>query len=153
MNYIEAIGIGFPGVECHAVGDGSVYEDIVWENGLPLPSKDTLDTWLASNNNTTTTTTKITVLAFRNRFTQTENVAIEIAALDDPSAPMTQRQVSAAVRSMLKDVSVATFIDLSRADLRAGVQMMEQYGILAQGRSSIIVDTPPSTTEIPLQGY
>ena len=34
---------------------------------------------------------RITKLAFRNRFTGAEKVAIEFACLDDPAAPMPQR--------------------------------------------------------------
>lgn len=39
--------------------------------------------------------TRITRLAFRNRFTSAEKMALELAALDDPTAPMTQRQQAA----------------------------------------------------------
>lgn len=46
ITYIEAIGEGFPGVEATSAGDGSVYEDIVWTGGSPLPSKATLDAWI-----------------------------------------------------------------------------------------------------------
>lgn len=49
MTYMQAIGIGFPKVQCYANGDGSVYENIVWVKGDPLPSKATLDAWIAAN--------------------------------------------------------------------------------------------------------
>jgi len=91
---------------------------------------------------------KITKLAFRNRFTQAEKVAIEIAALDDPGAPMQQRAMSAALRASQEDVAVAQFIDLTRADTRAGVQMLETAGLLAAGRALTILDTPPTDTEV-----
>ena len=45
----------------------------------------------------------LTKLAFRNRFSKAEKAGIEFAALDDPSAPMAQRQQAAALRSYLKD--------------------------------------------------
>lgn len=47
MDYITAIGAGFPGVEVHALGDGLVYANIVWDAGMPLPSKQLLDDWIA----------------------------------------------------------------------------------------------------------
>ena len=90
MKYIEAIGVGFPGVECHSMGDGSVYEDIVWDGGVDLPSKETLDAWIAANN-TTIATAYITAYAFRQRFTTAEKIAIEFATLDNPK----QQQSSA----------------------------------------------------------
>ncbi|WP_460481245.1 hypothetical protein [Comamonas humi] len=91
---------------------------------------------------------KATKLAFRNRFTQTEKVAIEIAALDDPSAAMAQRQAAAALRAYLADLSAATFIDLMRPDTRAGVQALESMGLLAPGRALEILDTPLGGNEI-----
>lgn len=47
--YIEAIGKGFPGVQCHAIGDGSTYESLVWDAGQPIPSQQVLDEWIAAN--------------------------------------------------------------------------------------------------------
>lgn len=146
MTYVEAIGAGFPGVQCHANGDGSIYEDIVWEAGLPLPSKEALDSWIASNS--TIDTTKVTVLAFRNRFTQAEKIAIDLASIDNPNGTSQQRQLAAMLRVMNADIAVATFIDLSRADTRAGVQALETYGIIGAGRASTILDTTPTAIEL-----
>lgn len=89
----------------------------------------------------------ITGLAFRNRFTRAEKIAIELAALDDPSAPMAQRQASAALRADLKDQESATYIDLERADTRAGVQALEAAGLLAAGRALEILDAPVQAHE------
>lgn len=55
--YIQAIGWGFPNVQCHCIGDGSVYENIVHDSGDPLPSKATLDDWIANNNQPVTNQT------------------------------------------------------------------------------------------------
>ena len=92
--------------------------------------------------------TRITKLAFRNRFTQAEKVAIEIAALDDTTKPMVVRAQSAALRSSQADILSATFIDLTRTDTRAGVQMLESAGLLASGRALVILDTPPTADEL-----
>lgn len=92
---------------------------------------------------------RITRLAFRNRFTQGEKVMLEMAALDDPAAPMAQRQQAATMRSYLADVNAATFIDLDRDDTRAGVQALEAAGLLASGRALEILDAPVQPHEKP----
>lgn len=84
--------------------------------------------------------TRITKLAFRNRFTSAEKVAIEFACLDDPAAPMPQRLQSAALRANQADLAAAAFVDLSRPDTRTGAQMLETAGLLAEGRSLEILD-------------
>lgn len=71
--------------------------------------------------------TKITKLAFRNRFTFAEKVAIETAAETDP-----------AVRVLLKDQEAATFIDLSRQDTLDGVQLLVTKSLLTAERASEI---------------
>ena len=91
----------------------------------------------------------ITRLAFRNRFTQAELVTLEIAGLDDPSAPMAQRQLAASVRVMQRQVGEATYIDLDRADTRAGVQQLEAAGLLAAGRALAILDAEIQDIERP----
>lgn len=148
MTYIEAIGTAFPGVFCHVDGVSNEYSAIVWDSGLPIPDQSTLDQWIASNANIVNGTI-VTVLAFRNRFTKAEKVTLEFASLDDPAAPMSNRQLAAALRVETKDSAAASFIDLARADTRAGVQMLETYGIIGAGRASIILDTPVSVVEKP----
>lgn len=93
---------------------------------------------------------QVTKLAFRNRFTLTEKATIEIAALDDPTAAMPQRQQAAVLRATVKDQEAATFVDLDRPDTRAGVEMLEAAGILAAGRAAIILDTEITPMERPL---
>lgn len=85
---------------------------------------------------------QITRLAFRSRFTSTEKVAVEFACLDDPAAPMPQRLQSAALRAHQADLAAATFVDLAREDTRAGVQMLEAAGLLAEGRALEILGAP-----------
>lgn len=93
---------------------------------------------------------RITRLAFRNRFTQAEKVALELASLDKPAATMAQRQQAAAIRVYLADVAASTFIDLKRADTRSGVQSLEAAGLLANGRALEILDAPIQSEERPL---
>jgi len=138
LTYIEAISKGFPTVQCHAIGDGTVYEDIVWDAGPALPSKATLDEWIAANPSTATDN-KITVLAFRNRFTQTEKVTLELASIDNPAANAQQRQFSALLRVMQQDLNVATFVDLGRQDTINAVNALETYNIIGTGRAAQIL--------------
>jgi hypothetical protein len=83
---------------------------------------------------------QITKLAFRNRFTVAEKVAIDLASIDNPAADMATRQQSAAVRVSLADAAAATYIDLAREDTRAGVTLLETAGILGAGRAMAILD-------------
>jgi hypothetical protein len=144
--YIEAISKGFPAVQCHAIGDGSVYSDIVWDGGSALPSQAVLDEWIAANP-CITVSNKVTVLAFRNRFTQTEKVTLEMASIDNPAAPAQSRQLQAALRVMMADLNVATFVDLDRAEIKGGVHLLETYGIIGAGRANIILN-PATITDI-----
>ena len=89
--------------------------------------------------------TRITRLAFRNRFTQAEKVALELAALDNPSAPMAQRQQSAALRAHLKDLDAASWVDLTRPETVAALQMLEASGFIGEGRAAAILDVDSIT--------
>lgn len=147
MDYVTAIGIGFPGVQVECFGDPMVYENLQGVNGSAVPAQSTLDEWIAANS-ATTAKTKLTVLAFRNRFTQAEKVAIDLASIDNPAAPIEQRQMSAMLRVFMADLHAATFVDVSRPDTRAGVQQLEAYGIIGSGRAAVILDTPPTAIEL-----
>lgn len=98
---------------------------------------------------TLTPASRITKLAFRNRFTGPEKVAIEFAGLDDPAAPMPQRLQAATLRANQADLAAATFVDTAREDTRAGVQMLETAGLLAEGRALEILDAEIMPEERP----
>lgn len=72
--------------------------------------------------------TKVTKLAFRNRFTFAEKVAIETAAETD-----------AAVRVLLKDQDAASFIDLKRKDTYDGLQILVNKNLLESQRPAEIL--------------
>lgn len=91
---------------------------------------------------------RITKLAFRNRFTTTEKAALEFAASDDPSLPAATRQFKAMLRAYLNDVNAATYVDLTRADTKQGVSMLEQYGLIASGRAAQILDLTVKAGEV-----
>ena len=92
---------------------------------------------------------KITVLAFRNRFTMQEKVMIEIAGCDDPDAELGPRMNAAYVRASLKDTDNAAYIELDRDDTRSGVLAMDAQGLIGSGRALIILDSPVQAHEIP----
>lgn len=92
---------------------------------------------------------RITKLAFRNRFTTTEKVMLEMASLDNPAATMQARQMAATLRVYLKDLDNATFIDLERSDTVAGVNTLAALGLLAAGRPAEILSPIIQPQEVP----
>jgi hypothetical protein len=46
---MDAIGKGFPGVGCYCNSDPYVYENIIWQDGLSMPTKAELDAWIADD--------------------------------------------------------------------------------------------------------
>ena len=82
---------------------------------------------------------RITNLAFRNRFTAAEKTALYTAA-----------KTNVDIQIYLDDVSAAAYIDLQRADTRAGVQELETAGLIAAGRALQILDAPVQPDEVPL---
>lgn len=92
---------------------------------------------------------RITRLALRNRFTAAEKVVMELAALDDPVAPMAQRQQAAMLRVYMDDLKTAAFIDLSDPGTRAGVQTLEAVGLIGSGRALEVLDAPVQPEEMP----
>jgi hypothetical protein len=137
--YIEAIGKGFPGVQCHAIGDGSTYESLVWDAGQPIPSQQVLDEWIASNPSVSSERV-LTKYQFRKLFTFTERVNIDNFAMN----PNISAQNKAVLSTVMKDLEVSGEVQLDLPDVSAGIQFLEQVGLLATGRAAqIIANTPP----------
>lgn len=82
--------------------------------------------------------TRITKLAFRQRFTFAERVAIETAAETDAS-----------VRVMLKDQEAASYIDLSRQDTIDGVNALATATLITEARAGEILNNPIQDIERP----
>ena len=55
----------------------------------------------------------------------------------------------AMVSVFLKDLDVATYVDLDRFDTSVGVHTLETYGVLSVGRADVILGTPVTPIEIP----
>lgn len=83
---------------------------------------------------------RITRLAFLSRFADAEAVAIDLASIG--ATPQ-----AAGMRRYVSKVNAATYIDLDRADTRAGVQALEAAGVLAAGRALQILDAPVQPEE------
>lgn len=84
-------------------------------------------------------TRHISRLAFRNRLTQPEKIAFEMAQVDDPAAVLTVRETAAALRVMEKDLSAGQYVDLNAAATQAGLAQLEALGIIAAGRADEII--------------
>lgn len=49
LNYLDIISLYYPNVFCHCVGDVNNYNDIIWENGDPIPIQLELDNKINDN--------------------------------------------------------------------------------------------------------
>lgn len=79
----------------------------------------------------------LTRLAFRNRFTPAEKVALYTAA-----------ESSAQIKIYLDDLAAATFVDPERPDTIAGVQALEAATIIGPGRAAEILGAPVTDEEM-----
>ena len=109
--------------------------------------------WVAQGNTPTEVTIpivetrRITKLAFRNRFTTTEKVTLEMASIDNPATTQT-RQMAATLRVYMKDLETATFIDLERPDTQAAVMLLASAGLITTDRANAILHDPVQPHEI-----
>lgn len=44
--YMQAMSLGFSGVECSQTGIGNVFENIAWSGGTAMPTKAEVDAWI-----------------------------------------------------------------------------------------------------------
>ena len=79
---------------------------------------------------------KITKLAFRQRFQMAEMAAIYTAMASN-----------IVVKIMIDNLSMATYVDLSRTDTIQGVYYMVSLGILSAERANQVLTTPPTAIE------
>ena len=147
MNYIEAIGEGFPGINCHCTGDADVYENIIWDG--ETVSKEALDAFIESY--VEKHDRKITVLAFRNRYTMQEKVMMDLLAVEPPNATEQQRLIAASMRVTNADLATATFIDLDDPGTIQGAMALEYFGVLGPGRANAILNDPIQEKERPIR--
>ena len=86
--------------------------------------------------------TRITVLAFRKRFTLEERVALEKRARED-----------SLIRVFLDDVAAATYIDLTDPELKECLEAAAALDVIEVNRVSEILDTPATVAELPEEGF
>lgn len=79
---------------------------------------------------------KVTKLAFRQRFTMNEMAAV-----------YTAMAANVVVKIMIDNLSMATYVDLSRTDTIQGVYYMVSIGLLTAERANQILTTPPTQIE------
>lgn len=94
---------------------------------------------------------------FNARMTTNEAVAIEIAQLDNPQAPMSARQLAAAMRVAEKQKSDAVYLDLTpnsatRARIEAGLNIGKQAGIFTDARIAELMVKPTEAERYRGQG-
>jgi len=82
------------------------------------------------------TDTRITKLAFKQRMTQPERIAIRAAAESNP-----------VVFDFQDLVESATFVDLARQDTIDALNTLEAAGLLANGRAAVILTAPVQEIE------
>ena len=82
--------------------------------------------------------TRLTRVAFMDRLTDAEQIAIETAA-----------ESSAAIRVSLRRLTNATFIDLKDPRTQAALAEMEAATLLASGRADAILTAPVQAHEVP----
>jgi hypothetical protein len=138
MTYIQAITVGFPAVQCHATGDGSVYADIINDGEVAIPSQAILDTWIAANPDPVEAVI-LTKFQFRKLFTLTERVTVDNAQLNT-AIPANYR---AMLLTMAKDMELSAEVQLNNPDTVAGVNFLETLGLIATGRAAMILSNTP----------
>ncbi|MBK0114715.1 MULTISPECIES: hypothetical protein [unclassified Delftia] len=146
---INAYGVAIAVTESHAAIGGDNIVELPKYNPDILGMRWTGTHWEAVPREPEPVQRRITPLAFRRRFSAAERAAIEWAAVDRADAGQQERMQAAQLRSNLKDQELASFIDLDDPDVAAGVQLLEDVGLIADGRALQITDTPPRPDELP----
>jgi hypothetical protein len=72
-----------------------------------------------------------------------------MASIDNPAGTTQMRLLAASLRVYTKDLDSANYVDLDRPETIEGVNTLEQYGIIATGRATIILNAPIQLKELP----
>ena len=89
----------------------------------------------------TTPLSLMTTAAFLARFTDAEYIPIELASIDNPSASIEQRTQSAGIRRLLKEIDLATYINLRDPRITGALTMLASAGFLSVARKDEILNT------------
>lgn len=85
---------------------------------------------------------KISRFAFLHRFTDTEQVTLELASIDNPNGDISQRQLQAMLRVFMRNIDTATYIDLNDQEVIQSLGMLQMYGLLSIERTAEILNAP-----------
>lgn len=83
---------------------------------------------------------RITRLGFLDRFTDAEAIAIDLSSIGVTVE-------AASIRRFVAKVNAAQYIDLAREDTIAGVNALEQMGLIDEGRALEILSPPVTDDE------
>jgi len=92
---------------------------------------------------------RISKLAFLNRFTDAEYIAIDLASIDNPSATTEQRQGQAMLRMFLSKIDKAAHINLDLQQTKDGVNALAAMGLLTTERATTILTDTITSEERP----
>lgn len=84
---------------------------------------------------------KITDLAFLERFTMAEQMAIKAAEIGSGTVALT-------LQVLQGYANAATYVDLSRIDTQTEIGALVSLGLLTQARATQILTTPPTAIEL-----
>jgi hypothetical protein len=70
--------------------------------------------------------------------------------LDDPAGTPQQRQISATLRVILKDLDNSVYIDLDRVETIQGINFLVSIGIISSERGTQILTNPVQNIERPI---
>lgn len=143
MTYVDALTYGFPAVLFQCTGDATVYANLTYLGGAPMPTQETLDAWLLANPTPPNPDgIVLTKYEFRKLFTFNERVAIDNVQ-SNTNIPLNYRMM---ISTFLKDLEVSGSVFLTtNADVAAGLNLLEQLGLIAAGRATqILANQPPA---------
>lgn len=136
LTYLQAISIGFPNVFCSSIGDGSIYENIIWECGDPIPTKEQLDNFIINYKEPI----KLSKLEFRKLFSISERILLDNSP-NNVALPIEVRQT---MLTILNDLDAAEFVELDNPDVVFAVGYIESVGLISSGRpAQILSNTKP----------
>ena len=92
----------------------------------------------------------ISRVAFIDRFTPAEFVALDLASLDDPAAEINERTNSAELRLFLARIAASYYIDLASDRIILDVTMLAGLDVLTEERANQILHDPILDSERPL---
>ena len=134
LSYLDAIRQGFPTVMAVANGDPYIYDSLDWTGGDALPSQDDLDTWISENSGGDPALS-LTKYQFRQLFTLEEKVIIDNFK-DNQAIPDNYKAI---LVTILKDLELSEAVLLDNPQVKQGVELLEQLGLIAAGRAAQVL--------------